>query len=48
VVGDSQIVEIDTQIDLMLECPGVLLSEGSRQYFHEVIRKLQSRPVSLL
>jgi hypothetical protein len=27
-------LEVDTEIDIMFECPGVPLSEGSQRYFH--------------
>jgi hypothetical protein len=37
-------VEIDTQIDLMFECPGVRLSQGSQGYFYKIILKLHPQP----
>jgi hypothetical protein len=35
---------VDTEIDLMFECPGVLLSHGSQRYFTKVIKRLQPKP----
>jgi hypothetical protein len=37
-------VEIDTEIDLMFECPGILLSQGSQRFFTKVIRMLRPKP----
>jgi hypothetical protein len=36
-------VEIDTEIDLMFESPGMLLSHGSQRFFTKIIRKLRPR-----
>jgi len=41
----AQPIEIDTQVDLMFECPGILLSQGSQRYFHKIIWNLQPRYV---
>jgi hypothetical protein len=37
-------IEIDTEIDLSFECPGVPLSQGSQRFFYKVIQKLRPRP----
>lgn len=37
-------VQVDTEIDLMFECPGILLSQGSQRFFTKVIRKLRLKP----
>jgi hypothetical protein len=37
-------IEISTQIDIMLECPGVLLSQGSQRFFTKAIQTLKPRP----
>lgn len=37
--------EIDTEIDLMFECPGILLSHGSQRLFNKIIRNLQPKPL---
>jgi hypothetical protein len=31
------IVEIDTEIDLMFDCPGILISQGSQRSFTKII-----------
>ena len=36
--------KVDTEVDLMFECPGILLLQGSQKFFTKVIRKLQSKP----
>jgi hypothetical protein len=37
-------VEIDTEVDLIFENPGMLLSRGSQRVFTNIIRSLQVRP----
>jgi hypothetical protein len=37
-------VEVDTEIDLMFQCLGFLLSTGSQKTFTKIIRNLQPRP----
>jgi hypothetical protein len=37
-------VEIDTEVDLMFENPGMLLSRGSQRVFTNIIRSLRVRP----
>ncbi|KAJ7347198.1 hypothetical protein DFH08DRAFT_808957 [Mycena albidolilacea] len=39
--------QVDTEIDVMFECPGVLLSQGSQRYFTKIIRKLQTKTLNL-
>jgi hypothetical protein len=36
-------VEIDTNIDIMFECPGILLSHGSQKIFYKILRSLRPR-----
>jgi hypothetical protein len=40
----SETIEIDTEVDLMFECPGILLSQGSQRFFTKIIRKSRPRP----
>jgi hypothetical protein len=39
-----QDVEIDTEIDLMFECPGIPLSHGSQRLFTRILCKLHTKP----
>ncbi|KAJ6601985.1 hypothetical protein DFH09DRAFT_1069528 [Mycena vulgaris] len=38
-------VEIDTQIDLMFSCPGILISQGSQRIFTKIIKGRRSEPI---
>jgi hypothetical protein len=40
-------IEMDTEIDLMFECPGIPLSQGSQRLFNKIIRKLRPRHAGL-
>ncbi|KAJ7839656.1 hypothetical protein B0H13DRAFT_1650072 [Mycena leptocephala] len=37
-------IQVDTEIDLMFQCPGILLSTGSQRIFTKIIRSLRPRP----
>ncbi|KAJ7269036.1 hypothetical protein C8J57DRAFT_947103, partial [Mycena rebaudengoi] len=38
------LVELDTQVDVMFENPGMLLCRGSQRYFTKIIKSLRTRP----
>jgi hypothetical protein len=40
----SLTIQIDSEIDLMFECPGVFLSQGSQRFFTKTIRMLCPTP----
>ncbi|KAJ7872702.1 hypothetical protein B0H13DRAFT_1633742 [Mycena leptocephala] len=42
--GHRGTVQVDTEIDLMFQCPGILLSTGSQRIFTKIIRNLQPAP----
>jgi hypothetical protein len=40
----ASVIEMDTEIDVMFECPGILLSQGSQHLFSKIIQSLKPKP----
>lgn len=44
----AEAVLLDTEIDVIFNCPGVLILTGTRQYFTKVIKRLKGSPTANL